>query len=168
MKKIFFVLIYSWLVTSRLFGSEQTNVSIFVGAFSANVAEQDATLYTVGYGWNKTYGNSVYLGGIFAFNFGETEHDDFTHKNKNITSYDVDLRVGYSFGSVAVFGIGAAVMQSLGNVSGYGFGYGAGASWDLDERWSLGTEYKTHSMTPENSVETYDYAFVTMRIGYSW
>jgi opacity protein-like surface antigen len=168
MKKIFLLLITTLLFTSSLFATQRTQTFIFLGAYSAKIMEEDATLYSIGYGWSRTFESDLYAGGVFAFNFGETERDRVTQEQASITSYDVDLRLGYSFESVSIFGIGAAVMQSLENVSGYGFGYGAGATWQINERWSLGTEYKIHSMTPENSLADYDYELFTTRIGYSW
>ena len=166
--KTFWSLLFASFLATSLFASAKKQTFIFLGAYSAKIASEDATLYSLGYGWSRTFENELYLGGIFAFNFGKTEPKSILDEEMRVSSYDVDLRLGYTLESVDIFAIGAAVMQSVESVSAYGFGYGTGMAWQINERWSLGAEYKIHSMTPENSLEKYDYKLFTTRIGYSW
>lgn len=168
----FIVSIFVTLVLSAsAIASEKVSHYIFLGGHSSTILDNNAQFYTIGYGWDKTFTNSLYVGGTFAFNFGSINiRDKTTYKTKSetITGYDVDMRVGYSLSDVDIFAIGGVAAQGFNSTTAYGFGYGVGVIWRIDERWSLGTEYKTHKMTANNLPDTYDYDVFVVRLGFRW
>lgn len=159
------------ILTTSAIADKKASSYIFLGGHSSTILENDAMFYTLGFGWDRTLENSIYLGGIFAFNFGSIDiKDEQTNriKSKSITGYDVDLRLGYSIDSVDIFSILGVAAQNFNNVSAYGFGYGAGALWHVNKSWDIGSEYKTHRMSPDKSLDNYDYDLFVIRLGFRW
>ncbi|MDY0116902.1 MAG: outer membrane beta-barrel protein [Sulfurimonadaceae bacterium] len=168
MRLLLWLLLILTLSTSAIANSKITSY-IFLGGHSSKIMDNNAQFYTIGYGWDRTFENRLYVGGTFAFNFGSIDmRDEITLRTKSetITGYDVDMRLGYSLERVDIFSIVGVAAQGFNNTTAYGFGYGAGISWRIDERWSLGTEYKIHRMTSNKLPGKYDYDVFVMRLGF--
>ena len=50
---------------------------------------------------------------------------------------------------LALYAIGSGALQGIDNMSGAGFGYGAGIDYRITDSFALNVEYKTYDMTSD-------------------
>jgi len=134
-----------------------------VGVSAATVAEESATGYDLGWGFNSYKDNGFFWGIGFDITLIPLE-------NETVTGFGGDLRLGYTpeFNNhkIAVYGILTGQGQDIYGSQAYGFGYGAGASYRLTSWLETDVEYKTYSMTHE--IVDYDSDTVALNLKFTF
>jgi opacity protein-like surface antigen len=113
----------------------------------------DATSAEIGFGANMLWDNGFTLG--FDTNFDYADYGEST--SNVITTFAVDLKPGYTYKDITVFGIASAGMQGVESTdqTGYGFGYGAGIEYKALDWLAVAAEHKQYTFT----TETHDYDY---------
>jgi len=124
--------------------------SVAVGTSTAMGSSSEME-YKLGYGVTKYFDSGIMAGVNFEVGLMNGEKE-------NNYDYSGNVKVGFSpIKNGAVYGIGSAIYQSIGTeISGYGFGYGAGVEYRITDSFAAAVEYKTYSMTLESGID-YDY-----------
>lgn len=137
----------------------QAQMVLSVQGTSVDFMNEKANGISASWGFEKTLENKIYSSITFDIDYANL-------KNEALTGYSGNLKLGYSpFKDFKIYGIGSALQQSY-TTTAYGFGYGAGVSYNITNSISLQGEYKTHNMTA-NSFE-YDYSIATAGLKYSF
>lgn len=140
----------------------KTNIS--VGAASVEVGNMTGTGYDIGFGYGKYYDGGMYWGGEFFLEYADL--------NVNVIGYAADIRLGYTpvntaFKDFTLYGIGAAMYQSVDDRENSGFGYGAGLEYRITNTIGVNVDYKTFNMTPSNiRFLDYDYTKTGVSVKY--
>jgi len=127
--------------------------SVNIGANQSKIDNETGNGFDVSWNGTKVWDNGV-LGGV-ALNYGQVKIEDETFSN-----YGGDIKVGYKYKDIAIFGLGSGIYQSYYDESSAGFGYGGGVEYTPFKHFGVGAEYKTYNMTSESV----DYDFETSRI----
>ena len=141
--------------------------NISVGVTQVEVFEESATGFSVGYGFatDTLESSGLYWG--FGFNFDMASlGEEAQFGGESVMAYGGNVKLGYApINKLGLYVMGSVMMQSIGNASGAGFGYGAGAEYRVAEHFAVDVEYKTHSMSLEGLLD-YDYNTVGANIKY--
>ncbi len=137
--------------------SLQAQSNINVGANQITINDQTGTGFNVGYGATGTMNNGI-LGG-FDFNY-----DQATVEEETVNSISGDFKLGYKYKDLAIYGIGSVISQAYQETEAYGFGTGAGISYDLFEHMGVAADYKSYSMTTELTEYDFDTVKVYLKI----
>ena len=147
MKKILLAVIAT-LTLSATAQAKEISQHINLGVNQSTVDSQS------GEGFDVTWGvTRVWEGGImttFDLNYGQV-----TIENEDFNNYGGDLKIGYKYKDIALYGIGSAIEGSYHNLKSAGFGYGAGAEYTPFEHLGVGIDYKKYSMTSQ--INEYDF-----------
>ncbi len=122
-------------------------------------AEYKGTNFNLGYGVTKIFDNNVL--------FGVTVDSEYTSiKEKEIYSLSGDLRVGYNvLKKLNVYAIGGYKIETMEDITGYGFGYGIGLEYPITQHSAVAVEYKTYAMTSKNRSD-YDVTIAGIKFKY--
>jgi opacity protein-like surface antigen len=107
----------------------------------------------------------MYWGGEFILEYADINAI-------NIIGYAADIRLGYTpvntfLKDFTLYGIGAAMYQSVDDRENSGFGYGAGLEYRVTNNIGINVDYKTFNMTPSNiGFLNYDYTKTGISIKY--
>jgi hypothetical protein len=141
-----------------------TKMNVSVGVASVDVGEKSGTGYDVGFGYGKYYDGGMYWGGEFILEYADL--------NVNVIGYAADIRLGYTpvntfLKNFTLYGIGAAMYQSVDDRENSGFGYGAGLEYRITNAIGVNVDYKTFNMTPSNiGFLDYDYTKIGASVKY--
>jgi len=158
MKKIIVsIALLATMAASANAGTLKSHVT--VSANQTMIAAQSGNGWDIGYGVSKVWDNSLYAG--FDMNYGQVKMETQTANN-----FGMDLKLGYKWKDIAVYGIGSGIGQSFQDLTGYGFGYGAGVEYAPSQykHIAIGVDYKTYSITNEVSNYDYDTAKVYVKV----
>lgn len=126
------------------------DTKISIGASSAKIAGDTYTQFGIGYSSNKLLDNGIILGFGNSLSYGNVRN------GVDVTSADMDLRVGYEIiNNLTAFALGTGVYQYMDNSSATGLGYGASLEYRISNNVSLEGTYKTTEMS--YSTRNYDY-----------
>ena len=148
-------IIIATLLLTTVAQATPTTMNISVGVASVDVGEKSGTGYDIGFGYGKYYDGGIYWGGEFILEYADL--------NVNVIGYAADIRLGYTpvntvLKDFTLYGIGAAMYQSVDDRENSGFGYGAGLEYRINNIVGVNLDYKTFSMTPSNvGFLNYDY-----------
>ncbi|MFA5721259.1 MAG: outer membrane beta-barrel protein [Aliarcobacter sp.] len=150
--KLFFKLSLITIFLTTFLKADQVNY-FHIGTSNAKIKNDTFTELGVGYGTSR-YHDSIIVGVFFDFNYGNVK---FQNKKDSVYTFSSDLKLGYAFlnRDFSVYALGAAALQSIGNIDGAGFGYGGGAEYKIAKNFALNFEYKKYDMT--SNKEDYDY-----------
>jgi len=129
------------LVTTAVSADTTTHINLGGSNYSVNGATANG--FNVGFGATRVWDSGILA--TFDLGYGQADISGDSVKN-----YGGDIKVGYKWKAVAVYGIGSAIYGSLASVTTAGFGYGAG--FEVDTPWEylgVGVDYTKYSMTPE-------------------
>lgn len=161
----------SVLMLASLSSTAFAEKSVALKAGSANIMQESVPMAFLSVGFTHTFSNNFYLGSIYNFGYGsmdqETTGATDTTQTIAVGEMDIDLRLGYTVGSLDMYGLIGAALQSIDTTSGAGLSFGGGADWRFAESFSVGVEYKQASMSLEGVVD-YDYDLVSANIAYRW
>ena len=145
-------------VTIAQAGSIKKNASI--GVASVEVGDKTGTCYDVGFGYGTT-DSGGYWGGAFLFEYANVN-------NINVIGYAADIRLGLSpTNSFSLYGIGAAMYQSVNDRENAGFGYGGGVEYRITDNIAVNMDYKTFNMKPSKiGFLDYDYTKTGVSVKY--
>jgi len=149
MKKIILALI----ATLTIAQASELYQSLDIGANQSTIQEETGNGFDIGWSATKVWDNGI-LGGI-ALNYGQADIQDETFNN-----YGGDIKLGYKFKDIAVYGLGSGIYQSYYTQDSAGFGFGGGLEYTPFKHFGIGAEYKTYNMTSE----TVEYDFETARV----
>lgn len=146
------------LVSVSQAGSMKKNVS--VGVASVEVGDKTGTGYDAGFGYGTT-DSGFYWGGAFLFEYANVN-------NINVTGYAADIRLGISpTKSLSLYGIGAAMYQSVNDRENSGFGTGGGIEYRITDTIAVNMDYKTFNMKPSHvGFLDYDYTKTSVSVKY--
>ena len=161
MKKQILSLVVASLALSSALNADIKYRDFHLGVSQASIAGESNIAYTIGYGYASTLKNGIYFGGSF-------DYDIVNSQEVTTYAYGVNMKLGYEvINKLAVYGLGSAMYQSIGNSTGGGFGYGAGAEYVISDSFSVSSEYSTHSIAPEFLTEfSYEYDKVSVTLKY--
>lgn len=138
-----------------------------VGVGSSNTMNNGSEMeYKLGYGVENDKSNLLYAG--VAFDFGYSKTKDALQKDLTVMTYGGDGKLGVNLGDLAVYGIAGALYQTFGNsVTGYAFGYGAGAEYRFNKSLATAVEYKSYTPKLESGAK-YDYTNTNLVLKYTF
>ena len=158
-------IIISILLLATIAQATPTKMNVSVGVASVDVGEKSGTGYDVGFGYGKYYDGGMYWGGEFILEYADINAI-------NIIGYAADIRLGYTPVNTALkdftlYGIGAAMYQSVDDRENSGFGYGAGLEYRITNTVGVNVDYKTFNMKPSNiGFLDYDYTKTGVSVKY--
>ena len=118
---------------------------LHLGASSVEAMGESGTEISVGYGFDNQdkKETGLYFGGSIDYGIADIKGED-------LGSFTADLKLGYMpINNLAVYGIGSVAIQSYDSVNAYGFGYGAGVDYKINDSFAVAAEYKMYTMTPD-------------------
>ncbi|MFA6137054.1 MAG: outer membrane beta-barrel protein [Sulfurimonas sp.] len=153
------------LGSSALFADSHKDVH--VGASVINVQDTTGQAVNIGYGGNTVWSNNFMMGLSMDFQGGKIDVPKNSTAESSLFGLSADVQIGYvPLKDVTAYGIGTALGQSVGNVEGAGFGYGAGIDYAVTKYFTVSAEYKTYAM--KNEAGNYDYATSGINLRYTW
>lgn len=174
MKKVLTTVATVALLGTSAFATEK---SMYVGAQSVTLNSNQGVVGVIGYHADGKWSNGFLLGLSGEVGGGKITFDNTvvdataTTPTTDITTLvlGTDLKVGYSpLKGLDIYATGGFLVQSLESDTGYGLGFGGGASYAFSEKWNVRAEYKSYSMTTTASGgnASYDYATAGVSVGY--
>lgn len=149
--------------------AKEVLTDIHLSGSASQVTNDDSTEIGIGSGVSGYFDNGIYAGVSFDFSTGKLDESNNNSKKDNtLYTAGTDLKIGYAFfaNKLAIYGIGSGIYQSVSEVEGAGFGYGAGIDYRITDHIALNLEYKTYSMT--SNYADYDYDKVSSAIKYNF
>ena len=131
----------------------ETYQYIDIGANQSTLQEKTGQGFDIGWGATKVWDSGVLAG--FGMNYGQADIEGETFNN-----FGGDIKLGYKYKDLAVYGLGSGIYQSYYTEDSAGFGYGGGLEYTPFKHFGIGAEYKTYNMTSE----TVEYDFETARV----
>nr|WP_321265933.1 outer membrane beta-barrel protein [uncultured Sulfurimonas sp.] len=160
-------LVVATMLTTGALSAKEVKGDLHVNVSQVEVFKDTNVGYGLGYGYRVIYNSGIYLGGSLDFIASEGKKDALTSK-KTLYAYGTNIKLGYvPIKNLAVYGIGSAMLQSIGSLGGAGFGYGGGVEYMFNENFALSAEYITHKMTLEGSLD-YDYDIAGVNLKYTF
>ncbi|MFT7004605.1 MAG: hypothetical protein ACJAWW_001968 [Sulfurimonas sp.] len=126
---------------------------INIGANNSTINSKTGNGFDISYGATRVWDSGII--GVFDMNYGQASINNTTANN-----YGGELKLGYDYEDIAVYGIGSGIGQSYGKTEAYGFGYGAGIEYTPFKDIGVGVDYKSYSMTST----TNEYDFETTKV----
>lgn len=162
-------LIFGAAIAATLGTSAALAGDIHIGASSVEAMGETGTEYSVGYGWNNRdkmkSDTGFFWGGSFDYGIVDIKGED-------LGSFTFDIKAGYTpIKNLSVYAIGSGAIQSYDSINAYGFGYGAGADYKINDSFAVAAEYKTYTMTPDIDGYAgidYDYDKVGVNLKYTF
>ena len=143
-KKILGVALLATMAVTASANADTIRTYITVGANTTTIGSQSGNGWDIGYGADRTWDNGVYA--AFDMNYEQAKVQSDTLQN-----FGMDIKLGYKWKDIAVYGIGSGVGESYLNATGYGYGYGAGVEY-TPHQWKhigVGLDYKQYKITSE-------------------
>lgn len=142
--------------------ADKSNIHIGVG--SADITGTGSTtVYNIGYGFTKgttMLDNKLTWGIDFDLEFADVD-------GANVFGYGADFKVGYNvLPSVNTYVVAGAKFQDLDGIDAAGYNYGLGVDYAINDKFSVGAQYKQHEMTTDAS--DYDYDQVGVNVQYKF
>ena len=159
MKKILLKLTIATFLVATMTQMAQAQMVLSVQGTNVEYMNENANGVGISWGFEKTLENKIYSSITFDIDYADI-------KNQALTGYSGNLKLGYSpLKDLNIYAIGSALTQSY-TTTAYGFGYGAGASYNITKSIGLQAEYKTYAMTAESY--EYDTSSLTAGLKYSF
>lgn len=152
------VLLGFLLLGTMLFG----DAGISLGYNDLKVGENKGSGGDIAFKYSNYY-DIMYWGGRLAFEYGNVKDSNVsaTTKNKTVMGYSADIRLGITpvRKTIAVYGIFAAMYQSVNDIEYGGFGTGGGMEFKINRTTSISIDYTSFNMTPMQSPAFAEYKF---------
>jgi opacity protein-like surface antigen len=148
MKKITLAIIAT-ITMSLTAQAAQSKQHITIGGNQSTIDSKSGTGYDIAWGVTKVWDNGVMSD--IDFNYGSVDIESETFNN-----FGVDVKLGYKYKRLSIYGMGSAIYQSYHEKEAAGFGFGGGAEVDLFKHLAVGANYQTYSMTSETNDYDYD------------
>lgn len=144
------LLILSFIFSTLVLNANNFDTKVSIGASSAKLGTENYTQYGVGYTSTTRLDNDILLGFGNSLSYGNVTN------GKEVTTVDMDLRVGYQIiNDLRGYLIGTGIYQYFDDSSATGLGYGASLEYRLTNNVALEGTYKTTNM--RYSTTDYDY-----------
>ncbi len=156
MKKIILAAITA-LTLSAAAQAKDISKHINLGVNQSTVDSQGGEGFDVTWGATRIWENGIMT--TFDLNYGQA-----TINNEDFNNYGGDLKIGYKYKDIALYGIGSAIMGSYHNLESAGFGYGAGVEYTPFEHLGIGIDYKKYSMTSQINEYSFEVAKAYLKI----
>lgn len=127
---------------------------------------QDTTgqAVNIGYGGDKIWGNNAMVGLSVEFQVGKIDVPKNSTAESSFLGVSADVKAGYvPVRDLITYGIATTLRQSVGNVQGSGFGYGAGIDYAITNDFTISVEHKIYFMTNENGLYNYSTSGVNIK-----
>ena len=169
MKKIVLTIFTTSLLASSLLATDKS--AIYLNISNSELNSNSYTEFGFGQKINFNTESKILFGLNYGLNFGQVESKLF-NKTKlekiDVTTIDFDIKVGYKvIKNLELFTLGSGSAQYINSNMAYGFGYGAGISYDITKKLEVTALYKMMNMNLDIG-GSYDYTRTTAQISYKF
>jgi len=143
-KKILSVAFLATMAVTASANVDTIRTNLSIGANTTTIGAQSGKGWEIGYGSNRTWDNGVHIG--FDMVYGQAKMQTDT-----VRDFGMDVKLGYKWKDIAVYGIGSGIGEAYLNATGYGYGYGAGVEY-TPHQWEhvgVGLDFKQYKITSE-------------------
>lgn len=157
MKKVLLIL----LALSSLALAEVKDIGITAGYVNLGVGRDTGRGYDIGVKYSDYFKN-YFIGGRFAYQNGSyVDREVSPNVTRDISGYEADFKLGMTpvKDNIAVYGIVAAVYQSIGDNDYTGIGAGVGVEFRITDLVSMNIDYTQVNMNPIKSSVTANYTY---------
>lgn len=152
-----FLLLLTMATLSFITEAKEITKHIDIGVNSSTINAQSGNGFDITLGSDVVWDNGVMFS--FDFNYGQA-----TINSELLNNYGGDVKLGYKYNAIAMYGIGSGIDQSYNDVEGAGFGFGAGVEYTPLQYIGFGVDYKSYSMTGTYNDYTFEVTKAYLKI----